>query len=123
MKILNQWSTEREGNDSWLKYNLSIIQEWDDVNLQLENHSGWGGEIRKSRSFHLDPHEITDEMINRICDYVSDYSELSDYDSMLNTVADAIHNVGLDRGNLWFELEDQLRSRIKVEKEEDSNVS
>ena len=44
MEILRQWSRERYGNDSILRFNLLVVQEWDDKYLQLrENHNGWSG--------------------------------------------------------------------------------
>ena len=96
MKILNQWSTEREGNDTWLKYNLSIIQEWSELTIQLkENHSGWGGDVRETRSTVLDPDNVTDEMFSRVYDYIDDYCESGindnkERDEMLVTIANVM---------------------------------
>lgn len=114
MKILNQWSTEREGNDSWLKYNLCIIQEWDEISLQLkENHNGWAGPDRTTRSVELDPHDVSEGMLDRICEYISDYADSSEYSFMLDIVTKAIHDLGFERGDLWFELAEQIKIRSK----------
>jgi len=49
MKILDQWSRERYGNDSVLRYSLMIFLEWEDTYIQLsENHSGWNGKYTGS---------------------------------------------------------------------------
>lgn len=118
MEIIQQWSTEREGNDSWLRYILMIYEEWDEVTFQLkENHDGHAGPLRDSRSFHLDPHKITGEMLDHIIDYVDDFSEHDEHKfQMINNVEQAIHHIGLDRGNLWFEMSNALRHRFLISK-------
>ena len=110
MKILNQWETERPGNETLLRFNLSIIQEWDEISLQLKtNHDGWSGNSRETRSVVLNPNDVSQGMLNRIVEYINDYSAYErEEKDMLNTVAVAINNIGFDRGDLWFKLSEAL---------------
>lgn len=117
MKIINQWTTEREGNDAWLRYNLSIVQEWDEIKLQLKtNHDGWGGNLKETKSMDLDPHDVNVEMIDHVLEYIDDYSAYDKDGEMVKVVAEAIKNIGFDRGDLWFDLADAVLSRVEEKK-------
>lgn len=75
MTILNQWSTEREGNDAWLRYQLIAYRDWDDVYLEIcENHSGWNGPYTANRQIKLDLSNMT-EVIDQVTDYITEFAD------------------------------------------------
>ena len=72
---IETFSTERDGNDSILRYKLILGYEWDDLVLCLsENHNGYQGKIRESKSFILEDFE-GDLLIEKIKDYVNDFAD------------------------------------------------
>lgn len=74
-RIIETFTSEREGNDTWLRYRLTLGYDWDELTLCLsENHNGWNGKIKEERSFAID--SLTgEELVNKIKDYVSDFAE------------------------------------------------
>jgi hypothetical protein len=74
-KIIESFSSEREGNDAWLRYKLVLGYDWDDLCLSLsENHNGWNGKVKENRSFILSEYE-GEKLIEKIKEYVSDFAE------------------------------------------------
>jgi len=74
-QIIETYKTERPGNDSWLKFKLTLGYDWEDLVLCLsENHSGWNGPYRDSRSFKIEDFQ-GEELIAKIKEYVNDFSD------------------------------------------------
>jgi len=75
MTILNQWSTEREGNDSWLRYELIAYRDWDDAYLEIrQNHSGWNGPFAESKRILLDLSNMT-LVIGCVIEFIDDFAD------------------------------------------------
>lgn len=78
-KILYINQTEREGNDSWLRYKITVGYEWEDLVMELkENHNGWAGEHRENRSF-LFKDFSQEELIKKINQYVEEFSDSEEH--------------------------------------------
>lgn len=89
--------TEREGNDSWLRYRLTLGYDFDDLCLELkENHNGWAGNHRQTRSFILSKLE-GEELIKKIKDYVDEFADDSQHEQKtLKKLEEELQKLNID---------------------------
>lgn len=89
--------TERGGNDSWLRYRLTLGYDFDDLVLELkENHNGWTGNCRQTRSFVLADFEET-ELVKKIKDYVNDFADDSEHEHRtLNRIEEELQKLNIN---------------------------
>lgn len=118
MDIIKQWHTERPGNDSILRYNLLLVSDWDDVSFQLkENHNGWNGPLRQTRTVVLYTDAFNDEragMLGRMHNYIEEYAEnVDEEDKIVADVAETIRELGSD----WIELSNEFLMFVGTKRE------
>lgn len=88
-KILYKITTERPGNDTWLRYRLSIGYDFGDLICRLdENHNGWQGNHKNSKSFKIENNADTS---NNLMYYLENmYRDRKEELSVLNDIIDIL---------------------------------